>query len=153
MIILAIRAARKFRGAIKAPSHSLHCFHRQIKVHSFNYCIILLPHLNLCSVSEGLWTTVSIWEMRMRMNKLPCASNLPSLVPKFYICILGRWGWWWISHHVHLIFLAWSHTSWSRGSYWTITVFSMYEPWAKICIHQYMSSTCEVFLNNTTDRP
>ena len=35
-------------------------------------------------------------------------------------------------YQVHLIFLAWSQTSWSRGSYWTITVFSMYEPWGDL---------------------
>ena len=35
-------------------------------------------------------------------------------------------------YQVHLIFLAWSHTSWRRGSYWTITVFSMYEPWGDL---------------------
>ena len=60
MIILAIRAARKFRKAIKALFHSFHCFHQQIKVHSFNYCIILLPHLTVFSVSEGLQTFVPI---------------------------------------------------------------------------------------------
>ena len=39
-------------------------------------------------------------------------------------------------YQVHLIFLAWSQTSWRRGSYWTITVFSMYEHWGDLSYWQ-----------------